>query len=229
MNKIYKVIWNVCRGIHVVTDENHRAHGKETSSLIVPVELLVMEASLLTLPLTAVAEALDHAITVDPNWTGTTITSSQDNLHHDISTSYINGSVAANKFTQFRVGEKHLVDMHLPENTNHLVNFVDNKISVNGTVNALKETKIGGNLYFVSPQGMIVGKTGVINAGSLTAVITTDDAYKKYSELSDKKLPLGLGQTEEQALATLQKMQQGEVPLNPVGVITVNGSINAGN
>lgn len=229
MNKIYKVIWNVCRGIHVVTDENHRVHGKETSSLIVPVELLVMEASLLTLPLTAVAEALDHAITVDPNWTGTTITSSQDNLHHDISTSYINGSVAANKFTQFRVGEKHLVDMHLPENTNHLVNFVDIKISVNGTVNALKENKIGGNLYFVSPQGMIVGKTGVINAGSLTAVITTDDAYKKYSELSDKKLPLGLGQTEEQALATLQKMQQGEVPLNPVGVITVNGSINAGN
>ena len=72
MNKIYKVIWNVCRGIHVVTDENHRAHGKEASSLIVPVELLVMEASLLTLPLTAVAEALDHAITVDPNWTGTT-------------------------------------------------------------------------------------------------------------------------------------------------------------
>lgn len=229
MNKIYKVIWNVCRGIHVVTDENHRAHGKETSSLIVPVELLVMEASLLTLPLTAVAEALDHAITVDPNWTGTTITSSQNNLHHEIWTDHRNGSVAANKFTKFQVGEKHLVDMHLPEKTNHLVNFVDNKISVNGTVNALKGNKVGGNLYFVSPQGMIVGKTGVINAGSLTAVITTDDAYKKYSELSDTKLPLGLGQTEEQALATLQKMQQGEVPLNPVGVITVNGSINAGN
>lgn len=229
MNKIYKVIWNVCRGIHVVTDENHRAHGKEASSLIVPVELLVMEASLLTLPLTAVAEALDHAITVDPNWTGTTITSSQNNLHHDISTTHINGSVAANKFTKFQVGEKHLVDMYLPTNTNHLVNFVDNKISVNGTVNALKGSKVGGNLYFVSPQGMIVGKTGVINAGSLTAVITTDDAYKKYSELSDKKLPLGLGQKEEEALATLQKMQQGEVPLNPAGVITVNGSINAGN
>lgn len=229
MNKIYKVIWNVCRGIHVVTDENHRAHGKEASSLIVPVELLVMEASLLTLPLTAVAEALDHAITVDPNWTGTTITSSQNNLHHDISTTHINGSVAANKFTKFQVGEKHLVDMHLPTNTNHLVNFVDNKISVNGTVNALKGSKVGGNLYFVSPKGMIVGKTGVINAGSLTAVITTDDAYKKYSELSDKKLPLGLGQKEEEALATLQTMQQGEVPLNPAGVITVNGSINAGN
>lgn len=229
MNKIYKVIWNVCRGIHVVTDENHRSHGKEASSLIVPVELLVMEASLLTLPLTAVAEALDHMITVDPNWTGTTVTSSQNNLHHDISTTHINGSVAANKFTKFQVGEKQLVDMHLPDKTNHLVNFVDNKISVNGTVNALKENKIGGNLYFVSPQGMIVGKTGVINAGSLTAVITTKDAYEKYSELSDKKLPLGLGQKEEEALATLQKMQQGEVPLNPAGVITVNGSINAGN
>lgn len=229
MNKIYKVIWNVCRGLHVVTDENHRTHGKEASSLIVPVELLVMEASLLTLPLTAVAEALDHAISVDPNWTGTTITSSQNNLHHDISTTHINGSVAANKFTKFQVGEKHLVDMHLPTNTNHLVNFVDNKISVDGTVNALKENKVGGNLYFVSPRGMIVGKTGVINAGSLTAVITTDDAYKKYSELSDKTLPLGFGQKEEEALATLQKMQQGEVPLNPAGVITVKGSINTGN
>ena len=130
------------------------------------------------------------------------------------------------------------MDMILPENTNHLVNFVDNKISVNGTVNALKEIsvnnaikekKVGGNLYFVSPQGMIVGKTGVINAGSLTAVITTDDAYKKYSALSDQKFPLGLGQGEEEALATLQKMQQGEVPLNPAGVITVKGSINTGN
>ena len=57
------------------------------------------------------------------------------------------------------------MDMHLPTNTNHLVNFVDNKISVNGTVNALKGSKVGGNLYFVSPKGMIVGKTGVINAG----------------------------------------------------------------
>ena len=229
MNKIYKVIWNVCRGIHVVTNENHQAHGKESSSLIVPVELLVLEASLLTLPLTAVADALDHAITIDSNWTGTTITNTQNNLHHDISTTHINGSVAANKFTKFQVGEKHLVDMHLPTNTNHLVNFVDDKISVNGTVNALKGNKVGGNLYFVSPQGMIVGKNGAINAGSLTAVITTEDAYKKYSELSNKKLPLGLGQKEEEAVATLQKMQQGEVPLNPAGVITVKGCINTGN
>ena len=51
-----------------------------------------------------------------------------------------------------------------------MVNTVENRISISGTVNAIRNNKIGGNLYFLSPKGMVVGSTGVINAGSLTMI-----------------------------------------------------------
>lgn len=231
MNKIYKVIWNVCRAGHVVTNEKTKTHGKESSSVLHTIEVLAIEASLLTLPLTAVAQAINHALEIDQNWLNdqTKVVSTQNNLHHKVTTNHIVGSVAANRFTKFNVGEKHLVDLHLPANTNHLVNFVDAKIEVGGTVNSIKESQIGGNLYFVSPQGLVVGQKGVINAGSLTTAITSQKEYEKLSKLSDKNMPLGLGQTEDEALKTLDKLQKGEVPLNPSGVITVKGKINVGN
>ncbi|MGM9568613.1 MAG: leukotoxin LktA family filamentous adhesin, partial [Phascolarctobacterium sp.] len=59
---------------------------------------------------------------------------------------------------------------------NTLVNTVENQISISGTVNAVRNNKIGGNLYFLSPKGMVVGAEGVINAGALT-VIGTDKNF----------------------------------------------------
>uniref|UniRef100_UPI00307AF846 leukotoxin LktA family filamentous adhesin n=1 Tax=Sutterella wadsworthensis TaxID=40545 RepID=UPI00307AF846 len=105
-----------------------------------------------------------------------------------------------------------------------LLNLVNAKIEIDGVVNAVKNNKIGGDLYFVSPVGMVVGTTGVINAGSLTTTITTQDQFNTWSNLANGDQPTTFND------AFLQNLRTGDgVPINPAGVITVKGSINAGN
>ena len=53
------------------------------------------------------------------------------------------------------------------------MNLVQNRIDVAGTVNAIKDGRIGGNLYFISPNGMTTLQPGdhaviVTAAGRLT-------------------------------------------------------------
>ena len=52
-----------------------------------------------------------------------------------------------------------------------------NRIDVSGTVNAIKDGRIGGDLYFISPKGMTVGKTGVINTGRFVAMVPSSSYF----------------------------------------------------
>lgn len=90
--------------------------------------------------------------------------------------------VGVNAFKHFELGNNQIANLYFktsPTDTNvlnTLVNTVENRISISGTVNAIRNNKIGGNLYFLSPKGMVVGSTGVINAGSLT-VMTSGNTF----------------------------------------------------
>lgn len=87
------------------------------------------------------------------------------------------GNVAINKFDKFQLDANHIANMYFgtseKNNVGNLVNFVDSRIDINGTVNAIQNKKIGGNLFFFSSDGMAVGKTGVINAGALYVATPT--------------------------------------------------------
>lgn len=216
MNKIYKIIWNQVRDQHIVTDEAHRNRGKGSR-----VSALVLCALFGTL-LAAASPGLEAAVTVTNGWTHTKISTSGNVA--DITTGKIvaDGKIGVNRFAEFAVAQNHIVNLKLPGSAGNLLNFVETGIEVNGTVNSVVGNAVGGNLFFVTPQGMTVGKTGVINAGSLTAVVTTQDAFKEWTEESMGTLP-------NVTTKLLDKMQTGEVPINPAGVITVEGSINAGN
>ena len=82
-----------------------------------------------------------------------------------------------NRFKEFKITQGDIANMYFhlqghPENkTDNLVNLVKSKIDIQGTVNAIKDNRIGGNLYFLSADGMAVGKTGVINAGRFVAMV----------------------------------------------------------
>lgn len=216
MNKIYKIIWNQVRGQHIVTDEAHRNRGKGSR-----VSAFVLCALFGTF-LAAASPGLEAAVTVTNGWTHTKISTSGNVA--DITTGKIvaDGKIGVNRFAEFAVAQNHIVNLKLPGSAGNLLNFVETGIEVNGTVNSVVGNAVGGNLFFVTPQGMTVGKTGVINAGSLTAVVTTQDAFKEWTEESMGTLP-------NVTTKLLDKMQTGEVPINPAGVITVEGSINAGN
>lgn len=87
--------------------------------------------------------------------------------------------VGLNRFKTFEVGAGQIANLYFKTSAtgatlNYLVNTVEGEINISGTVNAIRNKKIGGNLYFMSPTGMVVGYTGVINAGSLTVLANND-------------------------------------------------------
>lgn len=106
--------------------------------------------------------------------TGIQIDSGTANIY--VNENKISNGVGLNEFTHFVVGEGQYANIHFATDANGsnplhtVVNTVQNQIGIYGTVNAIRNGKIGGNLYFISPAGMIVGSTGVINAGNLTVL-----------------------------------------------------------
>ena len=86
---------------------------------------------------------------------------------YDIRNQQINKNSALNRFDQFDIAQKDVANMHL-DNVDHQINIVNQKMNVDGVVNALKNNKIGGDVYFFSDKGIAVGSTGVFNVGRLT-------------------------------------------------------------
>lgn len=72
-----------------------------------------------------------------------------------------------------------LTDKHGTIDT--FVALVNNGVNIQGIVNALQSVngnlKNDGNLMFISPGGMIVGASGVLNVGNLSVVTPTTDSY----------------------------------------------------
>ena len=146
----------------------------------------------------------------------------------------VNNNTAVNRFDQFKIDAGHIANMYFRTQdsawADNLVNFVNNRIDVAGTVNAIKENKIGGNLFFLSPNGMVVGKSGVINAGSLFAMApkhgldpeSTLDEYNYTYEGLRGAFASGTVTDE-----TLNRMMTLDIPLNSSGTISVLGTINA--
>lgn len=128
-------------------------------------------------------------------------------------------SVGVNSFKTYKVSKNEIANMYFAtenDKTNSvdtLVNVVGSRIDVNGTVNAIRDNKIGGHMYFLSKDGMVVGGEGAINAGQLTVITPR------------KNLEFTAGK-EESFLTDFTKVASGEVALNEYGTIVVLGSIN---
>lgn len=134
----------------------------------------------------------------------------------DIFAESASGSVGLNKFKDFNVDSNELANLYFKqENSNQtldtLVNTVENRIDIQGTVQAIRDNKIGGNLYFLSPKGMVIGAGGVINAGSLTAITTNT-------------LPETVGEAEK----AVTSIQEGTYPVSSSlkDSIDVHGTIH---
>ncbi|WP_444345628.1 leukotoxin LktA family filamentous adhesin [Phascolarctobacterium succinatutens] len=134
-----------------------------------------------------------------------------------------NNNVAINQFKEFKLDANNIANMYFGTDVNgnagNLVNFVDSRIDINGTVNAIQNKKIGGNLFFFSSDGMAVGKTGVINAGALYVATPTKTAFDEYKKLG----------TEDKFNTIIKDEGFAQIPINASGTISVLGKVNAVN
>ena len=86
---------------------------------------------------------------------------------YDIKNQQVKDGNALNKFEDFGIKQHDVANLHM-EKANHQINVVKNKIDIDGVVNAIKDNKIGGDVYFFSNAGIAVGAHGVFNVGRLT-------------------------------------------------------------
>ena len=188
MNKIYKVIWSHARNCYVVVAEIAKNHGKNNVRSIM--ERLASHALQMTRAqwvapvLTAgifLQAATGFASTITD--AGGNSLAGSGNVHNLYVQKVLdNNNIGLNKFKEYKISTGHIANMYFNEKNgsvyvNNLVNLVkENRIDIQGTVNAIKNGRIDGNLYFISPNGMTVGKTGVINAGRFGAFVP-DTSY----------------------------------------------------
>lgn len=96
-------------------------------------------------------------------------------IQYNIYNQQVNKGSALNKFTDFGIGQKDVANLQLGSSVDRQINLVKNRIDIDGVVNAIKDNKIGGDVYFFSDAGIDVGATGVFNVGRLT--LGTNAAY----------------------------------------------------
>ena len=144
-------------------------------------------------------------------------------------------NAAINVFEKFNLSANQIANMYFKtqqgnEWKDNLVNFVNTRIDINGTVNAIQNSQIGGNLFFLSQDGMAVGKSGVINTGSLYVMTPTAgfmDSITTVGGTADAG-------TAEENLAHITNITTDAnawqaIPVNNSGTITVLGQVNATN
>ncbi|MFW6287833.1 MAG: leukotoxin LktA family filamentous adhesin, partial [bacterium] len=135
----------------------------------------------------------------------------------DITTGTISQNTGFNSFEKFNIDNGNIVNLYLPGTTENLINTINGDTSyINGIVNSIMNGDIGGNIYFLNPHGIIVGETGTINVGSLTAVTPTNDFINSMYD-SNGNL----------STSFLTDVLDGNIPISNSGLITVSGKVNA--
>ena len=197
MNKIYKVIWNATRGCYVVASELVKTHqGKKSTRRGGNILSHAGTALLLAIAGWGAACNFIYAdVTVtDPAKSGTVTTQQFANggTQYDITNQQVNNGNALNKFDKFGIKQHDVANLHMGE-ANHQINVVKNKIDIDGVVNAIKDNKIGGDVYFFSNAGIAVGSHGVFNVGRLTLGTNTavgDALYNGYYVMPSQSGPV---------------------------------------
>src|SRR5690606_581429 len=92
----------------------------------------------------------------------------------------------------------------------------DARSDIHGVLNAIRDGKIGGNVWFANPHGFLVGQTGVVNVGSLNVTTPTQEFVDGFF--------LSPGNPDDGAVAHLLG---GTAPRSGTGVISIQGKVNA--
>lgn len=203
----------------------------ETSQLTHKVLSTLLAAGLVMSPATVLAA--DTSKITDASGNDYT---ANNNIFNIYAQKYNGTHSAINQFQKFQLDANKIANMYFHKqgdtvDVDNLLNFVNTRIDINGTLNAIKNGKIGGNLFFLSPEGMVVGKSGVINTGSLYVMAPSwsqdllDKDQRSYEILKGNFDTGAYGDTELEAI----KNGADNIRINASGTISVLGKINATN
>ena len=96
----------------------------------------------------------------------------------------VNGDVGYRQYQNFDLGKGDIANLIFKYNNtkdvNTFINLVQNGVNVNGILNTMRNGNFyNGHAVFISPSGLTVGASGVLNVGTLSVATPTNSAYNK--------------------------------------------------
>ena len=135
---------------------------------------------------------------------------------YNINPADIKGDIGFRQYENFNLSKgdiANLIFKYGAENISKFINLVDNQININGIVNSMRDNQFyNGHAVFISPNGMVVGASGVLNVGSLSVMTPSQSAYKRY---------LNGGFNED-----ISSLERGTADVKIDGKVFTNGDIN---
>ena len=240
MNKIYKVIWSKTRNCYVAVAEFVKRNGKGGSSLNprhIAATLSVFLGTLgLFMPWTVMAANTPPSKTAIVPVPGGATVVSKDKVHSVYPGTVVSGDkgkYGMGVYKQFDISKGNIANMYFHTQggnveANDLLNLVNSKININGTVNAIQDNRIGGHLYFLSKDGILVGRDGVINAGAITMATPSSKFFLGMNgdSISDSQMRSFLVRHYTDIKKLDDPTIMNPVYLNKQGSIVIEGKIN---
>lgn len=134
---------------------------------------------------------------------------------YNINPQHESGDFAYNRFKTFNLEQGYIANLKFGS-ASMLANLVRDRITINGIVNAVRNNNIDGHLLFLSPNGIAVGATGVINAGQFTGVVPAQTDFDKLYNSANPAVDI--------TKTAIEKLRDGSFAKG--GTIDISGQIN---
>ena len=127
-----------------------------------------------------------------------------------------NNGTGFRHYQDFNLGQGDVANLNFAD-INTFVNMVDNQVVINGIVNSVRGNGFyNGKAVFISPNGMVVGASGVLNVGSLGVYAPNSVDYKL---LKDNPSAATLAEATENAA-------NGGAPITINGKVITTGNVD---
>ena len=100
----------------------------------------------------------------------------------NIDPSHVNGDVGYRQFDNFNLSKGDIANLIFKYGNSRdietFINLVNNGVKVDGILNTMRDGNFyNGHAVFITPGGMAIGASGVLNVGSLSVITPTEDKY----------------------------------------------------
>lgn len=137
---------------------------------------------------------------------GADITNNGNNW--DIRPGFTHGSTDFGHFDQFNLSQGDIANLINSIGINKFVALVNNQVNINGLLNILNSNGVfsNGHAVFVSPNGIVIGASGVLNVGALSLITPSQGVYNNFVG--------GLKANPVEDLTALKTDSQGNITIN---------------
>ena len=128
----------------------------------------------------------------------------QNGNNWDIRPGFTHGSTDFGHFDQFNLSQGDIANLINSMGIEKFVALVNNQVNINGILNTLNSSGAfnNGHAIFVSPSGIVIGASGVLNVGALSLITPSQNTYNAFlsSPVED--------------LSNLKTDSQGDITIN---------------